>query len=445
VRNSDKEIEIAQRAIYREIVLNGNRVVISFNQLTDSPAFLNLLQDEKTFRQLLGLFENGRFVISRYFANGEEKRTSAQYIIGAIERACAQSGDAFYFSGLPVVCGDPLLVWLGNSLKFSDPSFFTEKAEKAENPGEREKYKYLERYVKLILAISQNSLAYNPLKTELHISFSQIIDAILNRFCSTDSGHGPEKSIHLGADALQKLKNGTKGEINSRTNWLKALEAVSETMDDDVLASAECIIHLAYLYTVQESIVDVGKNYAEALDVSFMDEFRTQFHNWMNEYKEGVHGLHYKETNILEMHTNTQIHWQTAVRITRPARKRHKTEGMWWLEVLRGMAHRAFSAVFFVVFFVIIEIALGESFARVVTALTSLDINTESLLWHGVLTMISGMLSSAISRSLKLPDILESFQSFGTMFVDSFVIAMFRISIIRRRKHIDHFNRNAEF
>lgn len=39
VRNSKKEIQRGQQALFEEIVKKGNTVVLSFNQLTDSEAF----------------------------------------------------------------------------------------------------------------------------------------------------------------------------------------------------------------------------------------------------------------------------------------------------------------------------------------------------------------------------------------------------------------------
>ena len=43
VRNSKAEIERAQKALFEEIILNGNSVVLSFNQLADSRGFLRSL------------------------------------------------------------------------------------------------------------------------------------------------------------------------------------------------------------------------------------------------------------------------------------------------------------------------------------------------------------------------------------------------------------------
>ena len=52
VRNSKKEIQKGQQALFEEIVKKGNTVVLSFNQLTDSEAFLCAIRDEKAYEQM---------------------------------------------------------------------------------------------------------------------------------------------------------------------------------------------------------------------------------------------------------------------------------------------------------------------------------------------------------------------------------------------------------
>lgn len=40
VRNSKEEIQYAQERMFREIILNGNQVILTMNQLADSVHFL---------------------------------------------------------------------------------------------------------------------------------------------------------------------------------------------------------------------------------------------------------------------------------------------------------------------------------------------------------------------------------------------------------------------
>ena len=56
-RNSNKEIEIAQKTMFKEIVVNGNIIVLTFNQLTDSRAFLSALEDPEQYDSIIELFK----------------------------------------------------------------------------------------------------------------------------------------------------------------------------------------------------------------------------------------------------------------------------------------------------------------------------------------------------------------------------------------------------
>ena len=98
VRNSKKEIQRGQQALFEEIVKKGNTVVLSFNQLTDSEAFLCAIRDEKAYEQMVQLFALGAIKISRY----GDVRTPSQYIQNAIDKCNDSSKEEFLFSGLPV-------------------------------------------------------------------------------------------------------------------------------------------------------------------------------------------------------------------------------------------------------------------------------------------------------------------------------------------------------
>ena len=69
-RNTPEEILRGQQALFREVALKGNQVVLTFNQLTDSHAFLCAVGDEKSRSQLLELFRMGALKYSRYAPPG---------------------------------------------------------------------------------------------------------------------------------------------------------------------------------------------------------------------------------------------------------------------------------------------------------------------------------------------------------------------------------------
>ena len=70
VRNSKEEIQYAQERMFREIILNGNQVILTMNQLADSRAFLAAIENENTFEPFfelcqMGVRSMGRCVLRR--------------------------------------------------------------------------------------------------------------------------------------------------------------------------------------------------------------------------------------------------------------------------------------------------------------------------------------------------------------------------------------------
>ena len=70
VRSTPEEILRGQQALFREVALKGNRVVLTFNQLTDSHGFLCAIGEEKSRGQILELFRMGALKYSRYAPPG---------------------------------------------------------------------------------------------------------------------------------------------------------------------------------------------------------------------------------------------------------------------------------------------------------------------------------------------------------------------------------------
>lgn len=75
-RRTDEEIAAGQNALYREIVRNGNVVVLTYNQLVDSRGFFTLLNTPSYRESLLELFARGSIRISRF----GRIRTIVQYL-----------------------------------------------------------------------------------------------------------------------------------------------------------------------------------------------------------------------------------------------------------------------------------------------------------------------------------------------------------------------------
>lgn len=93
VRKTDADIIAGQKALYDEIVLNGNIVVLTYNQLVDSRGFFSLLRDPAYSRGLVKLFKRGAIRLSQF----GDTRTVSQYLLNSIE-----DDKKFIYSALPL-------------------------------------------------------------------------------------------------------------------------------------------------------------------------------------------------------------------------------------------------------------------------------------------------------------------------------------------------------
>ena len=128
VRKTDEEILIGQQALYKEIVGNGNVVVLTYNQFVDSKGFFNLLDIPEYYDNLVKLFEMGAIRISQY----GDVRTLSQYLINA-----CSSDRSFIYSGWPLKSTQKrLLALIKRSLIYSDLNEINHYIEKAEEKTE---------------------------------------------------------------------------------------------------------------------------------------------------------------------------------------------------------------------------------------------------------------------------------------------------------------------
>ena len=150
VRNSKEEIQYAQERMFQEIILNGNQVILTMNQLADSRAFLAAIENENTFEPFFELCQMGVIRISQYGA----LRTPSQYFQGKIEeflkkaKKTESEKSAFIYSGVPVAHDDVVMLrQLLTALRYSDPECLRELSGFYEENYSEEKIEYLIRYV----------------------------------------------------------------------------------------------------------------------------------------------------------------------------------------------------------------------------------------------------------------------------------------------------------
>lgn len=118
VRNSEQEIAHGQQVLFETLIKYGYKVVLSFNQLSDSQVFLAAIKDKESYDSMMRLFEMGMLKVSLY----QEYRTPSQYIQDSIRKCLGDSNNIFFFSGIPIRQEDHMLLEeVLSALQYDDP------------------------------------------------------------------------------------------------------------------------------------------------------------------------------------------------------------------------------------------------------------------------------------------------------------------------------------
>lgn len=296
VRKTNEEIEVAQNALLDEIVLNGNVVVMTYNQLVDSRGFFSLLCNEKYEEKLIRLFEMGAVRISRF----GDVRTVSQYLLNSVD-----ADKEFIYSAIPIKYSQKrLLALMKRCLTYSDLSELNEYTK--DNLDDREKDKLEDLFVEVINGeeqpvdyLSEKDRDYRLrkyqdilknlrglLSTVLRISmlpdiyldprneseyknlkFVNFMAAVLAFYDLPD-----DKMINVDAEDFRRSL-GILGELeawknknNNRSVYIreikKAWQAVPKSSADELSYQyAEVIVDLCYNYACENSICNISKHY----------------------------------------------------------------------------------------------------------------------------------------------------------------------------------------
>ena len=325
VRKTDKEILIGQQALYREIVLNGNVVVLTLNQLVDSRAFFSLLDDQENdenerkgirgyidrlrggsrekrwahhyYDSILSLFEQGAICVSQF---GEIGQSIAGYLINSLspERT-------FVYSGWPLKSTQKnLIALIRNSLICSDLSeinrykngqrtdeelcrLFDEYVYVTDESDSKDKKKYpkciptnrkpaqlrseivnIYWFLKLVLRLSvMHDIYISPKdKDEFKLCHMEHILEIVGSMDLTGGGYDRwSESLGILNRISEELRKDNNNKSRSAyTVKLKEMEQQGYSDPDynvDDLRFAEAIVNLCYNYAIEISIRNISKTY----------------------------------------------------------------------------------------------------------------------------------------------------------------------------------------
>lgn len=474
VRNNPKEIELGQKALFEEIVKNGNTVVLAFNQLSDSEAFLSAVKDKKTYESIVELFTLGALKVSQFGGT----RTASQYMQDSIKKCLGTEGDKFLFSGLPVLCTDnKMLETIGKALQYSDVGVLREMAEKEQDKDEKERLEYIERFIRMILLLSVEEPAGHPAKQTRKWSFVEFYE----RICSVLSQMTDKKVGGTQKEEIKKLlpksleilrsteQNLEEHQRNNRTNWVNQInEAAKKTEKKDAYCLAEAIIDLCYNYTVEDSIYEISRHYLDEGEYGrFEDDFFQRLTGYWKSYRMGIHTFckgdtedirdkrgigNIEEEGEREEYEVSLPYWDTAVRVIREIRKQGdkgqtvrqqgayeenyiREKKRWRMKLLRQMGVRFGTALIYIVLFCLADLGINLAEDNLFEAAAWLQPQiVPQWIWEVIYsTILFGIVGWAVSEIFHLPDILESLKGIVTGFRDSY-------RIIKEPGHTAYYN-----
>lgn len=433
VRNSEQEIFVGQRALYTEIVKNGNKVVLTLNQLTDSPAFLSLVRDSKTYPAILQLFAKGALKVSLY----GELKTASQYIQQAIDRCLKKENKqtaGFIFSGLPVKSDDnEMLTTIKYALQYSDLSELETKIDKLKkedqgnNTDEIKRLDYLLRFVSMILKLSIQNTSNNPAKTTHIHSFCEFMEMMMESlkkisFENTEISQNMPKALNL----LSEI-NLPDGDKENRSNWVKCLDNLYTESTEKKLALA--IIYICYNYTLEDSILNVSKHYDDQdFKKTFQADLKSKLENYWMLSRDTIHNPD-NDSDFSDIQCR-DLNWNATGRISEYNRNNpinvdiyennFSKERRAWCRLAFQKTLSALCYTFLhILFFCFMDFGLG----CVENCFSEL---TKGIKWSTILSIILfGAINSYISSRCENEDILVSMKNI-IMYGRDFILIAFR-------------------
>lgn len=464
VRNSKAEIERAQKALFEEIILNGNSVVLSFNQLSDSRGFLRSLANTDTSKQIIHMFELGHLKVAQYYRQGDTLvRTASQYFQQALS-----TPDSFHFStfeGLNLTHDDIHDIY--HAITFCDIPLLQQKASTYT-------WNYVINVVTMIIAMSQSQFSTaEPIKS--HISLHELIilflnnrDRLLTSLQSQTKQNAPtgklisaisNNSVH---ELLGNINDTLPPNSNSRSVWKNHIyEYLSANVTyADTCHIADLIIDLLYNYVVESGIKNVCKHYdgETGISESFWNDFASRLIMYWND-SQNINNLsgkvHYyqDEKPDLDNWISNSVQlapWDTADRIVEKvgpiplSNETYEQNHLTQIKSQKIYLSKRFRKIIgtigaSMILFVFVNTILGWIQGAVEPDFHNILILT--ILFAFISTIAFSIIGSIISNKIHLADLLDSFNLFKSTIKDIRVTKKQPRGISYYRKSADNENK----
>ncbi len=446
-----KLLEHGQYTLFKEIFVNGNKVVLSINQLVDSLAIYDLINNEETFLIFMNLFRKGSIKINLY---GEITSVS-KYVQNALNKM-DKNKHSFIFSNLPVKREDTeVLEAIKESLQYSDFTLINriiEKNKDSSNKENNEKLIYLKKFIELVIMLSlEETPKHYPKKSandennrNVALSFESIYRIIeeeihKTRLTQFEFFDQFEKSFSLITSTLNVLNADSF--IENRSDWFTIISNSGYTIKEKNCCYE--IINLFYNFKVEDSIKDVSyryeRNRKESLYFEFVKCFNQKYlliENIENEKEIDVDFMSTKKINKL----NWSVIERSVVTNKSPNDEKScvyqneisETQKRKRVLMYKKTLLNVFYFIFQVLIFVIAQFLLSKINIDIIESVIH---NIYLQTFYSII--ILGMIGSITSILFKIPDIFQCFINIWLTLYDLLYYLLIRYDMLLKFKKGD--------
>lgn len=412
-RNTKEEIEIGLKALYEEIVCNGNQVVLSMNQIADSYLFLSLMMDESIYHSIYELFSCGSMKVSPH----GNIHTASHYIQNYL------SDDHYVFGGFieDIIVDQEnhtLKEVARDALRNADLSYIQTIIAKEKRPEIKQKMVWLKRYVEMILHISLRESAKNEVDQDGNQSTFELIQ-FFYQYTKTNYSLQWIEYLLKKPVALESLKN-------KRSWWRKELITLFQndpTQEMQPFVDAMALVDLAYNYSVEQSIDQVSYHYDIHDPSTMVEDFLYRFQTYRLTPR--LSQIFTGEEAVDFQNISNPFHWDYAyalanVKETKKPEtfyyekeikeKRRNWEKAIWKEFFRSLGMNLLYAIVYVFIQILINFLQGRS------ELVRFDYLVLNIGYAFLVILVLGLFGSLLSEKLKIPDILDNARDMRKIF-----------------------------
>lgn len=250
VYTSKHQQEVAEMALLNALLFENKIVVLSYNQIADSIAFLHCLQDEEQAEYIYSFFKSKRIILNKY----ERNCNLSKYIQDNLNN---ESFHSSYFSFIDDSIQNKVKKEISKAIQYNDIKFITEY----ENQFSPEDYLKIKQYVKSMIKINyylyeqDNDQVYLKTDEANDRNLSQYLDDIIKILRVINAPFVDKFSYIKCITDKKSLKRQSKVKDVKycRSDYYNTVDNDKEINEEDKLLFKE-LINIAYHSTIENQI-----------------------------------------------------------------------------------------------------------------------------------------------------------------------------------------------